>query len=483
MRKTNVKLFCRNLWESVIALKSFYVLYLLFLFLTAYSSVSSIRNYTTQNSLREAHQIKARASWEANPDKHPHRMAHFGTFAFRISPPLSIFDNGIENYIGNTVFLEAHQQNSVNFSEATFSTGALRFGELSLAFLLQIILPLILFFIGFSAVAQDRENGTLKVLLAQGAQWKEILFGKTLGLFMVAQLFFLPLLLVVFLGLFVFSNVEMDVSLWMRIGLLCLCYLSFFFVVSALTIAVSARSKQAKNALLKLMGFWLFFVVFLPKSAQSLGNYFFPTPTKLTFNAAIEQEVIEKGDSHNPNDPHYNQLRDSVLAVHKVTKTADLPFNYSGFIMREGEKISSQLYRKHLKDLVAIYQSQNSVTKYSSLINPFTAIKELSICIAGTDFTTFLNFQDQADAYRYSLAQTMNELQMEFISPKRESGSEGKKHVIDHEHWEEFADFVHQPMPLSESLASAAFSLFSLLFWVFVALGILNTTAKTATAL
>ena len=74
-------------------------------------------------------------------------------------------------------------------------------------------------------------------------------------------------------------------------------------------------------------------------------------------------------------------------------------------------------------------------------------------------------------------------MHFEFISPKRESGSEGKKHVIDHEHWEEFADFVHQPIPLSESLASAAFSLFSLLFWVFVALGILNTTAKTATAL
>ena len=483
MRKTNVKLFCRNLWESVIALKSFYVLYILFLILTAYSAVSSISNFTAQNSLREVHQSKARASWEANPDKHPHRMAHFGTFAFRISPPLAIFDNGIENYTGNTVFLEAHRQNSVNFSEATFSTGALRFGELSLAFLLQIILPLILFFIGFSTVAQDRENGTLKVLLAQGAQWKEILFGKTLGLFLVAQLFFFPVLLVVFLGLFVFSAVEMDASLWLRIGLLCVSYLSFFFVVSALTIAVSARSKQAKNALLKLLVFWLFFVVFLPKSAQALGNYYFPTPTKLTFNAAIEQEVIEKGDSHNPNDPYYNQLRDSVLAVHKVTKTADLPFNYSGFIMREGEKISSQLYRKHLKDLVAIYQSQNSVTQYSSLINPFTAIKQLSMCVAGTDFTAYLNFQDQADAYRYSLAQTMNELQMEFISPKRESGSEGKKHVIGHEHWEEFADFVHQPMPLSRSLASAAFALFSLLFWVFVALGFLNTTAKTATAL
>ena len=140
-----------------------------------------------------------------------------------------------------------------------------------MAFLLQIILPLILFFIGFSTVALDRENGTL-VLLAQGAQWKEILFGKTLGLFLVAQLFFFPVLLMVFLGLFVFSTVEMDASLWLRIGLLCVSHLSFLFVISALTIAVSARSKQAKNALLKLLVFWLFLWYSCPSLRKPLGT-------------------------------------------------------------------------------------------------------------------------------------------------------------------------------------------------------------------
>ena len=88
------------------------------------------------------------------------------------------------------MFLEAHRQNSVNFLKLPSPRGALRFGELSLAFLLQIILPL-LFFIGFSTVAQDRENGTLKVLLSpRSAMEKEILYGKTPWSFLVAQLFF-----------------------------------------------------------------------------------------------------------------------------------------------------------------------------------------------------------------------------------------------------------------------------------------------------
>ena len=483
MRKTNVLLFCHHLWRNVFALKSFRVLFVIFLLMTIYSVLSSISNFEKQNRLRMEHQMSARESWEANPDKHPHRMAHFGTFAFRMSPPLAIFDQGIENYTGSTQFLEAHRQNSVNFSEATFSTGILRFGELSLAFILHSLVPLILFFIGYACVAKDRENGTLKILLTQGARWKEILLGKTLGLFLVAQLFVFPVLLCVLVGVILILDQPMEGDHWWRLFLLWCNYLIFFFVLSALTVGVSARSKQAKTALLRLLGLWLILVVLLPKSAQALGKYWFPTPTKLAFTTAIERDEIEKGDSHNPQDPYFNQLRDSVLAAHNVEKTTDLPFNYGGFIMREGEKVSSQFYQKHYKKLVGVFLAQNSFTLYSSLVNPFTAIRLLSMSLAGTDFLAYLDFQQQSDDYRYSLSQTLNELQMALISPKKESGSEGKVHVIGQHHWEEMPDFTHKTLPLSKSLHTISFALFSLFGWGLGALGFLFHTAKKASAL
>ena len=43
-------------------------------------------------------------------------MAHYGSFALRQKHPLSTFDLGMENFVGNAVFLEAHKQNTVNFS-------------------------------------------------------------------------------------------------------------------------------------------------------------------------------------------------------------------------------------------------------------------------------------------------------------------------------------------------------------------------------
>ncbi|WP_299901698.1 DUF3526 domain-containing protein [uncultured Aquimarina sp.] len=483
MQWANIRLFAIHFWRNATTPKTFYVLYSIFILLTAYSAVSGINNYITQNEIRQEHQEKARQSWEANPDKHPHRMAHFGTFAFRIPSTLGIFDYGLESFTGNTVFLEAHRQNSVNFSEATFSTGMLRFGELSLALLLQLVLPIILFFIGFSGVARDKQNGTLKILLSQGAHWKEILFGKSIGLFIISLLFFTPILLLVIIALFFLESPISQDYRWLRLGIIGLNYLAFLFILSAITITISTSSNSPKNALLRLLGIWLLLVILLPKSAQAMGNYWFPTPSKLAFQSAIEKEVIQKGDSHNPNDPHYNGLRDSILTVHNVSKVTDLPFNYSGFVMREGEKITSALYKKHQARLVDIYKSQNDVTRFSSFINPFTAIKLVSMTMSSTDFSSYVDFQDKADNYRYTLAQTMNELQMEYISPKKESGSEGKTHVVDHEHWEEFEDFKHEPITFSKSMKEALPALLSIIFWTIAAIGLLVFTSKRARAI
>ncbi len=483
MQWANIRLFAVHFWRNATAPKSFYLLFLIFILLTAYSAVSGIKNHSTQNNIRHEHQVKARQSWEANPDKHPHRMAHFGTFAFRIHPTLGIFDYGLESFTGSTVFLEAHRQNSVNFSEATFSTGMLRFGELSLALLLQLVLPLMLFFIGFSSVAGDKQNGTLKILLSQGATWKEIIFGKSIGLFAISLLFFIPILLVVIIALLLFENPVVNDFRWLRLFIIGTSYLVFLFIISSITVVVSASSNAPKNALLRLLGIWLLLVILLPKSAQAMGNYWFPTPSKLAFQSAIEKEVVQKGDSHNPNDPHYNHLRDSVFTVHNVSKITDLPFNYSGFVMREGEKITASLYRKHQAKLVDIYKNQNNVTRFSSFVNPFTAIKLISMTMSGTDFSSYIDFQDKTDNYRYQLAQTMNELQMEYISPKKESGSEGKTHVIGHEHWSAFQDFRHEPMAFANSIKETFPALLSILFWAIGTIGLLLFISKRAKAI
>jgi len=480
MRKDILLLVAKQFWVGAFKSRLLHfvtAIMVVLLFYAAYSGVS----YHDQNHFRTDHQEKARESWEGNPDKHPHRMAHFGTFAFRLKHPLSIFDFGIESYTGNAMFLEAHKQNMVNFSEAGFSTGILRFGELHMAMILQLILPLIIFFMGYAAIVSDRENGTLKILLTQGASWKEILFGRSLGLLAISCLFIFPFIITTIVLLA--SEEHASVDAWGRLAMISLAYLAFAFVLCLVTITISVGSRSSKNALLKLLGLWLLMTVLIPRTAQALGAYFHPTPTKLEFRAAIEEEVIKHGDSHDPNDPYFNAMRDSVLKVHQVKNVSELPFNYGGFVMGQGEKIDTKIYKEHHHRLLGQYRNQNRLTRWLAILNPYLAVKNLSMALCGTDFESYVDFQAQAENYRYNLSQKMNELQMKYISPSKVSGSEGKSHVVDRKEWKDMPDFKHQYLSLAKAIGNEVVSLVSIILWLSLSIGMVFNYSKTAKAI
>jgi len=58
-----------------------------------------------------------------------------------------------------------------------------------------------------------------------------------------------------------------------------------------------------------------------------------------------------------------------------------------------------------------------------------------------------------------------------------------KKHVVGHEHWEDFQDFSHKPMAFSQSINEALPALISILLWTIIAFGLLLFTSKKAKAI
>lgn len=461
MRKNVIKLLARQLWQDAFRSKVMLIASTLMLFLLLFSAYSGWENYHDQNFTRDEIQEEVQESWENNPDKHPHRMSHYGSFAFRLKHILSVFDLGMENFVGNAVFLEAHKQNTVNFSEASMSTGLLRFGEVSLAMLLKVIVPLLVFYLGFDTIAQERENGTLKLLIGQGITRKEIVFGKWLGLWSLSLIFLTSIFLVLLFFVLLVSHDSMHTDSIFRYMVLLISYFLFFGILSAITILVSAFSTTAKGALVKLLGIWLLFVIIVPKSLQAMGFYLYPTPSKIEMETAVEHDLILLGDSHNPDDPHFKALKDSVLLANKVTEVADLPFNYGGFVMSKGEALSAGVYLKHQEELYQVYHKQNNLERYSAFVNPYSAIKNLSMAFSGTDFQSFLHFKDEAEAYRFNLAQEMNQLQMDFIPNKGKEGPD----TISSDYWKEFPPFEYHFLSITDVFKNELTSLVALLLW------------------
>src|SRR5688572_3170326 len=241
-----------------------------------------------------------------------------------------------------------------------------------------------------------------------------------------------------------------------------LAYLVFLLVLCLDAVMISSTSSSSKNALMTSLVLWLFMVVIVPKTTQTLGNYFYPSPSKIEFETTVEQDILKKGDSHNPDDAHYKALKDSLLLAHHVDSVEQLPFNYSGFQMREGERVSAEIYNRHLKELLDNYRTQNSISKVSAFFNPYQAIRNISMALAGTDFESYVAFQKNAEDYRYQLAQTMNELQMELISNKK-PGPSDKPYTISNDHWKNFQDFKQQFSSVGMALRHEVWSLISLL--------------------
>ncbi|OEK08329.1 ABC transporter permease [Flavivirga aquatica] len=472
MKNTIVVLLGRQFFKKTFFTKGLFVLLLLFLIVLTYVTINGWNAFEMHHDSVEHHQEESRDSWESNPDKHPHRMAHFGSFVFRIQHPLSIFDSGLESYTGNSIYLEAHKQNTANFSEAALSTGLVRFGDLNIALLLQLILPLIIFFIGYASITSEKENRTLKIIYLQGASMKHILLGKALGLFLVSTLFFVPALIALW-GITIIENHNIHSEIIMRVFLITVSYVLFFMVLCFITVIISAKSENSNKSLLSLLGGWLLFFIIIPKTAQVVGNYLHPNLSKIEFREVIETEVAKQGDSHNPDDPYFNKIRDSILKVNNVTNVKDLPFNYSGFLMSKGEEQTAKIYANQHDKLIKTYENQNSITTSLVLFNPYLAIKNLSMGLSGTDFHTYTNFLSQTERYRYEQSQYMNNLQMKFISNKAKS-SEGKVHVVDKSYWKAAPKFNYEFLAISEIMKHQVFSILALGIWLLLTIVIMT---------
>lgn len=447
-----------------------------------YAAFSGWENYTNQNETSEKYQHESREDWLNNPDKNPHRMAHYGNFAFRKSTSLSVFEFGMEPFFGNAIFLEAHKQNTANFSEAGFSNSMLRFGEISIAMILQILLPLLIFFLGFNAIAFERENGTLKLLLSQGISWNQLLIGKIIGIASVIMMLFIPTIIVLVFIWLLLQNFTISADETIKMVLFILFHFIYLLFFCAIVVLVSASSKTSKKALISLIGIWLIFTIILPRTTQAIGAYIYEAPSKIQFNSAIEKDILKQGDSHNPNDLHYKAIKDSLLSAYKVDSVQKLPFNYSGFIMSEGEKISSNIYNKHLETLLQIYKKQNSFSKAVSFLNPYIAMKNLSMGLSNTDYDSYIDFQKQAEDYRYNMAQKMNALQVKYISNNKPKPND-KPLTINKEHWADIAEFHYEPKGVWAVLKSEIISVISIILWITMLFVLIRIAAKNLKAI
>ena len=426
----------RAMWRNRVAVTAG----LLLLALTLAATLVSIEQMRAVNDERAHFQASADQQWQSQPDRHPHRVVHYGHYVFRPLTPLAFFDFGVGPYTGHTLFLEGHRQNSANFSDAVQSSLLLRFGQLTPAFVLQTLTPLLIVFLAFGSVARERQGGQLRLLLSQGVPGRALVAGKLVSHGAVALLLAAPALLALAL------LAGFDAAIRLEAALMALGYALYLLLWTGGAVLVSSLVPRARDALLALVGVWIFTVVLLPRLMPDLANETVPRPTRIETEVAIHKDAAKLGDSHNPDDPYFSKFRQQTLAKYGVSRVEDLPVNYGGLVTREGERLTSELFVRYMDEEFARQERQGGIVGAAAVASPVIALRRLSGALAGTDRDSHQAFLMQGEAYRYALIQALNGLH---VNEVRYEGDRDQR--VSSALWRDLPRFAYQA-PATDTL-------------------------------
>jgi ABC-2 type transport system permease protein len=433
---------------------------LLLIVLLVVSGMVSCNYYQSIQAEHEEARVAARGQWEGQAAKNPHSAAHFGTHAFKPVQPLSMIDNGLDKYLGISVFLEAHRQNQAQHILIADQNALARFGELTPAFVLIYLLPLLIILVAYGSVSGERESGTLRLVLSQGISKAQLALGKIAGIWLLVLLLVIPIFL---FGLFfILSTASYQTEDLWRYGLMVLAFLLYFGVFVHVAVLVSTLAKSSNLSLLVLLFFWLVSAFMVPKFTANLSQYLHPTPDAITYQEELKEDLENGIDGHNPFNEVAKIFQDSVLLAHGVDSVQKLPFNYSGLVMQAGEEHERKVYDKHLNDLNDIYVAQLKTHEASAFLSPTVLTKMLSMQFAKTDLKAHFHFARQAEDYRINLVRDLN-------YDIKDNGSYGDwSYKVEQDFFKNTVRFDYTPITFSETWRAASGGMVFLSVWFLI---------------
>lgn len=249
-------------------------------------------------------------------------------------------------------------------------------------FVIGYVLSLIAILFTFDSISREREQGTLRLTLANPVPRHTVLVGKFLGALISISI---PFTLVVLMNLLVISmssDVQLGTEAWSRLGIIFMIALLYLCLFLALGLLVSARVQQSAASLVVLLLMWVTFVVFMPSTLASIASGF---SNPMTDDAFFERRM-----------QLHNELKDGYEArlqdAHEFsTKKIRLGGEYVINDAAERERLSQErLDQQH-----AQIQLARSVTR----ITPVAIVQHLLETFAGTGFERHLQFVENLQYY------------------------------------------------------------------------------------
>jgi ABC-2 type transport system permease protein len=430
------------------------------------------QHYRDVNSQHEVARRATREQWLNQGSKNPHSAAHYGVYAFKPKTPLSLVDRGIDPWVGVAAWLEAHKQNEFKYRPAQDATAVQRFGELTGATVLQILIPLVIVLLTFSAFSAEREQGTLRQLLSLGVNRSHLAAGKALGIVWALGTLLVPATMLGVLALALSSENGALLASGARMALMGLSYLVYFGATIAVSLAVSAWVRSSRLALVSLLGFWIFNSLIAPRAVADIAKAVYPTPSMFEFTQRMELALRDSTDEVTSRGTRSERLKQELFKKYNVSKIEDLPVNFGGLALQAGEEHGNKVFDEAYSELWGTFSKQERVHQLASLVAPVLGVRSLSMALAGTDFAQHAHFARAAEEYRRRIQREMN-LDIAYNA----AGVSGA-YLRGRDLWEKLPDFHYEIPGVTWVISRQQLTILLLLTWTIAAIGLSWSTAR-----
>ncbi|ADM10780.1 putative ABC transporter permease [Parvularcula bermudensis HTCC2503] len=437
--------------------------FVLFAVLIVATSIITTSRIAEDRHVRDHQQEQAEETFLAQPDRHPHRMVHYGHYVFRTPVPLAIFDPGVDPVTGQSIFLEGHRQNSAMFAETRASADLGGMALLTPAFVYQVIAPLLVILLGHSAIVRERESRTLAPLLAQGVGGRTLLAGKLVALVGAIVLLLVPL--------FVVSGMALAAGeVFLSVVSIALSYFVYLVLWGLMTLVASTALRRRASVLAGLSAVWIAVTLLVPAIGVSAAAYIAPVPGKIETDLDILEALREVGDGHNANDPAFARLRDDLLEQYDVETVEELPINFRGIVAQYAEGELTRVLNEYAEGRMEAELEQSHVLSRFGWASPMLALGAASRAIAGTDLEMHHRFLREAEQLRFDFVQSLNEVHAEQLTYaddiNRSSDTEAERRTrVSSENWSVLDEFEFTAAPASVRLSHAGSPLIMLIVW------------------
>jgi ABC-type transport system involved in multi-copper enzyme maturation permease subunit len=257
------------------------------------------------------------------------------------------------------------------------------FTSVDFAFVVRVVLSLMVIFLAYNSIAEERVQGTLRLTLANSLSRGHMLLGKFLGgLFVVlALLTIATFVAVLVLVLHPAISVSWDMSLRiLAMWTISALYLGAFFTLSLM---ISTIFNRPSIALLVLLQIWIILIVVYPNVGNIASQYVVKLPSH-------EELRDRKRAIFEPYERQYNEAQEAL------NKSIKEPTYTSEHIQK---KFEAEAHRTELLNCVDNEYSQQlthqvRLAQNIAILSPSVLFSGVMQRLAGTDIREFDSFME-----------------------------------------------------------------------------------------